>query len=352
MKHISRRLLFLIAIMSIAGLVLVYPPLRLADLLMPGFSPSLWLVLALFTIPFGMRALHEQTNHAWSRALSAIIMTWLGICFVTFTLLLPAELVLATGLIVPQTIGQTVGALTIGITAYSIYNALRLHVREVNLQAPAALRGTRLVQISDVHIGSRQPGLLRPIVDRINDLQPDYTLITGDLIDMGGIGEADLAPLREIESPALFCIGNHERYVDLEDICTRLQNLGVEVLRNRSVSKNDIQFIGIDDAERKDQVARQLANFATSSDAYRVLLYHRPDGAAAAAAWGADLMLTGHTHRGQIFPFNLLVKRVFPKLYQSYEVDGMTLYVSPGTGTWGPVMRLGSKCEITAFNLV
>lgn len=352
MKHISRRLLFLITVMSIAGLVLVYPPLRLANLLLPGFSPSPWLVLALFTMPFAMRALHAQTNHAWSRVLSAIIMTWLGICFIAFTLLLPAELILATGLIMSQTIGQSVGALTIGITAYSIYNAMHLHVHEVNLQAPAALRGTRLVQISDVHIGSRQPGFLRPIVNRINDLQPDYTLITGDLIDMAGIGEADLAPLREIESPVLFCIGNHERYVDLEEICTRLQNLGIEVLRNRSVSKNDIQFIGIDDAERKDQVARQLANIATSPDAYRVLLYHRPDSAAAAAAWGTDLMLTGHTHRGQIFPFNLLVKRVFPKLYRSYEVDGMTLYVSPGTGTWGPVMRLGSKCEITAFNLV
>ena len=193
--------------------------------------------------------------------------------------------------------------------------------------------------------GSKTPGELALLVE-------GTTLITGDLIDMHGIGEADLAPLGEIESPALFCIGNHERYVDLEDICARLQNLGVEVLRNRTVSKNDIQFIGIDDSERKDQVARQLANFETSSDAYRVLLYHRPDGADAAATWGADLMLTGHTHRGQIFPFNLLVKRVFPQLYQSYEVEDMTLYVSPGTGTWGPVMRLGSKCEITAFNLV
>ena len=116
--------------------------------------------------------------------------------------------------------------------------------------------------------------------------------------------------------------------------------------------KNDLQFVGIDDAERKDQVRRELVNFTPAEDTFKVLLYHRPDGAQDAADWGADLMLTGHTHRGQIFPFNFLVKKVFPRLYQSYQVDNMLLYVSPGTGTWGPVMRLGSKCEITLFRLL
>ena len=228
----------------------------------------------------------------------------------------------------------------------------RDHVRTVEVSAPDSARDKRLVQISDVHIGSRQPGFLRPIVNKVNALSPDYTLITGDLIDMHGIDEESLSPLGEINSPTLFCIGNHERYVDLEDICGRLTNLGVEVLRNASVVKNDLQFIGIDDAERKDQVERHLRAFTPADNTFKVLLYHRPDGAEAAARWGADLMLTGHTHRGQIFPFNLLVKRVFPRLYQSYQVDDMLLYVSPGTGTWGPVMRLGSKCEITLFKLL
>ena len=352
MKYLSQRAVFLLVVLLVAGLVLVYPPLRLASLVFPAWSPPLWLGPTLFLLPIGLRALHEQANHAWSRAISAVVLTWLGVCFVMLCLLAPAEILLLTPWLAPQQLGYLVAGATLLICVYSFYNALRLHVRTVDLNAHASARDKRLVQISDVHVGSRQPGFLRPIVDKVNALNPDYTLITGDLIDMHGIDERSLAPLAEINSPTLYCIGNHERYVDLEDICTRLTNLGIQVLRNASVIKNDMQFIGIDDAERKDQVERRLGAITPAEDTFKVLLYHRPDGAEAAARWGADLMLTGHTHRGQIFPFNFLVKKVFPRLYQSYQVEGMHLYVSPGTGTWGPVMRLGSKCEITLFRLL
>jgi len=87
-------------------------------------------------------------------------------------------------------------------------------------------------------------------------------------------------------------------------------------------------------------------------DAFRILLYHRPDGAEDAALWGAHLMLCGHTHNGQIVPFNYVVRRVFPRIQGRYDVDGMQLYVSPGTGTWGPVLRLGSRSEISLITLV
>ena len=352
MTYLSRRAAFLLVVLSIAGLVLVYPPARLLTLLIPGWSPEPWLLLVLLGLPISIRLLHEQTNHAWSRAVTALIMTWLGVCFVMLSILLPAELVLLGDIVQPQRVGQWVAAVVFAISVYSIYNAHRLHVQVVELTATDAVHGLKLAQISDVHIGSRQPGFLTPIVAKVNALDPDYTLITGDLIDMHGIDQDSLSALGELTSPTLFCIGNHERYVDTEDICRRLSNLGIEVLRNASVNKNDIQFVGIDDAEAKDQVEREIAKFTPNSDTYRVLLYHRPDGAQAASDWGANLMLTGHTHRGQIFPFNFLVKRFFPHIYQRYEFGDMTLYVSPGTGTWGPVMRLGSKCEITLFRLL
>ena len=113
-----------------------------------------------------------------------------------------------------------------------------------------------------------------------------------------------------------------------------------------------LQITGIDDAEARDQVARELPAFKPDNERFQILLYHRPDGADAAANWGAHLMLTGHTHRGQVFPFYYLVKRVFPNIYGRYQAPGFTLYVSPGTGTWGPVMRLGSRCEITLIRLL
>ena len=80
-------------------------------------------------------------------------------------------------------------------------------------------------------------------------------------------------------------------------------------------------------------------------------MYHRPDGAEDAARAGVDLMLCGHTHNGQIVPFNWIVRRHFPRIAGRFDIDGMMLYVSPGTGTWGPTMRLGSSNEITVFDV-
>jgi predicted MPP superfamily phosphohydrolase len=352
---LSRANFFLIAI-AIFGFVLVYPPLRITYWLYPQFTGGWLAAVLLFVTPFAVRILHERLHATWSRYLTAGAMTWLGACFIAFSLLLPVELLVLLTPIEGYIAAQVLLAYVILISLYSIYNARRLHTRTVDLNAPADVRGTRLVQISDVHIGSRQPGFLTPIVKRINALEPDYVMITGDLIDMYRITENELQPLAEIAAPSFFCIGNHERYVDLDPICARLEKLGITVLRNRSATvtrgAGQLQITGIDDAESKSQVAQELPKIARDSDAYQILLYHRPDGAEEAAAWGADLMLTGHTHRGQIMPFHLLVKRVFPRLYLDYAIGDMTLYVSPGTGTWGPVMRLGSKCEVTLFRLL
>ena len=139
--------------------------------------------------------------------------------------------------------------------------------------------------------------------------------------------------------------------MDLEAICTRLSGLGIKVLRNQTVLEDGVQFIGIDDADARTQVASQLPALEPAANALRILLYHRPDGAEAAASWGVHLMLCGHTHNGQIMPFNWLVKRQFARIKGLYSVAGLYLYVSPGTGTWGPVMRLGTTCEITHLQI-
>ena len=111
-----------------------------------------------------------------------------------------------------------------------------------------------LVQISDVHIGSRRAGFLRRIAKRIRAQNPTAVLITGDLIDAPNVSRQDLAPLGDLGAPTYFCIGNHERYEDLDDILDRLAALGIRVLRNESVDAPPFQFIGIDDADAHDTV--------------------------------------------------------------------------------------------------
>ncbi|MEM1228931.1 MAG: metallophosphoesterase [Pseudomonadota bacterium] len=352
----QRYVLPALIIIPIYFLFLAYPPLRLMDLLRPDWQPGTAMLLTVFIGPALGRLSYEWRPGPSTRRLSALALTWCGLCFVALCLLLPFE-VLNAVLDLPR---QASGLVLLGAVAalgfIGVAQAQLLPVRKLHLTVPRAAwpegpgrcasRPLQFAQISDVHIGSREPAYLRRVVRRVAELPVDYVLITGDLIDFRDISLAQLRPLGDLPVPVLFCIGNHERYVDLEDICERLRRVGVIVLRNESITLNGVQFIGIDDAERRDQVARHLPAI-TPEAALRVLLYHRPDGAEAAQQWGAHLMFCGHTHNGQIKPFNLLVRRQFARIAGLYRIGDLQLYVSPGTGTWGPVMRLGTCGEVT-----
>jgi len=330
--------------------MLVYPVLRIRNLILsePAGTPEL---LAIMLGPLLGRLLYEWRPATWSRWLSAVALTWLGISFIAFTLVLGWEII---HLFVPlddRVSGFSLLFLISLLSLVGICNAQLPIVRTVAIPAPAALRGTTFAQISDVHVGSRSGRYLKRVVAKINARKPDYVLITGDLIDFRDITAAELSPLSDLDAPVYLVIGNHERYVDLAAICERLRSLGVHVLRNESLLLGDIQLLGIDDSERKSQVRSVLEQLEPVPDKFRVLLYHRPDGARDAAQWGVDLMLCGHTHNGQIMPFNLLVRRFFPRICGLYTIEQLHLYVSSGTGTWGPILRLGSRSEIGMIRL-
>lgn len=335
---------------ALYALILVYPPLRLAHLIAPHWQPGSLLLATIIVGPLLGRVVHEWWPNDVTRTLSAYAMGWLGMCFIAFLALIPAEIALLREKTQPQAMGVATLAAAALFSAWAFINAQWLRIHRLTLPGKRKARG-RLVQISDVHIGSRSPRLLSRIVRKVNAQQPDIVVITGDFIDFRHIAEERLVALRELSAPTYFVIGNHERYVDLEAICQRLRRLGVRVLRNESHHEGDFHFLGIDDAEAKDRVARVLPSLSRDPSRYEVLLYHRPDGFEAAAAQGVDLMLCGHTHNGQIMPFNLLVKRVFPRIVGIHDLPGSTLYVSPGTGTWGPAMRLGTRSEITTIDI-
>lgn len=333
--------------------MLIYPPLRLAHLLAPTWTPGTGTLLVLLVGPILGRVVHELRPSAGARYLAAFSLTWLGCCFLLWCLVVPYELV-ALGLSPdPRAAGVVIAVLWGALSITALAGAQRLEVRHLELPAPALPDRTRLVQISDVHIGSRAGGFLDRVVERLQRLEPDVVMITGDLVDFGDVPAQELAALARIEAPVFYCIGNHERYVDCDEICARLESHGVRVLREAvDESFPGLVVVGLDDAERRTRVAEGLTALGTLPEGYRVLLYHRPDGLEDAARAGVDLMLCGHTHSGQLVPFNFIVRKVFPRIAGLYEVDGTRLYVSQGTGTWGPVMRLGTVNEITCIDLV
>jgi predicted MPP superfamily phosphohydrolase len=227
-----------------------------------------------------------------------------------------------------------------------------LQIRQYRIHSSKLNAPLRVVQISDVHIGSRQGRFMARIVDRINHLKPDYVVITGDLIDSSAVEIEALKPLENLAGTTFFSVGNHERYADLPKAIAMLESLGVVPLRQTCHFAQGVQFIGIDDAEHHDHLARHLPGVGVLDDHFTILLYHRPLGWEAAIQHGVDLMLSGHTHNGQIFPFNWIVRRQFNRIRGMHRQSDCHLYVSVGTGTWGPLMRLGSLNEISCFDLL
>jgi predicted MPP superfamily phosphohydrolase len=330
-----------------ALLVYVYPLVALLDWLgIYAFDyASALLIWVLVTVAV-------WSSFRWPRpTLRTIMVNWMGVGLIFFCLCAAFQF---TGLFVkidPETGAYWILGIGTVLTGLAIANALRVTSKHLHFESSKITRAYRIAQISDVHVGSRGKKFLRQMVEKINDLNPETLVITGDLLDSSDVDHEALSPLKSINSPMVFVVGNHERYSGLEYSLSLLQELGIEVLRDTSLLLDEIQFIGIDDSEHPEQVANTLPSIAMDNTKYRILLYHRPLGWEAAQESGIELMLSGHTHNGQIFPFNLLVKAQFKKIAGLYKNGGNALYVSPGTGTWGPIMRLGSVNEITCITL-
>jgi predicted MPP superfamily phosphohydrolase/drug/metabolite transporter (DMT)-like permease len=328
-----------------------YPVLRLSHWLDLGQAATIAIFVPIFFSQiFARRTLrNKQGKHIFFLRNAADFL--LGLFFVMLMVLLVFEVLRPLFSLSPLFAAQAVLVLTGVIVGYGVVLAFNPKVVSLVLTSDKLSRPIRFVQITDVHIGSRSTRFLNSLMARIEKLDVDFLCITGDFIDQPGISAEQLGALGRYDKPIYYCIGNHERYEDLEPILERLRSHGVHVLRNTSLMRDHIQFVGIDDMEDKGQVARQLKNIEISKDHYSILLYHRPNGLEAAHEHGIDLMISGHTHGGQIMPFNLLVKRVFEHTKGMHILGNSRLYVSEGTGTWGPVVRLGTRSEITLFEI-
>ena len=240
--------------------------------------------------------------------------------------------------------------LIVSLTIYSLINAMRLQIKTIEIPAPVE---KRIAHWSDVHLGSVSRRHLEHLVEKTNALSPDVVLITGDLLDPQDNLTADsLTPLNALTAPAYFVTGNHERYVGLGKVMSLLEATPVIVLRNEVVLFDSLQLIGIDDSDDRDQVRRNLARLELNPDMFTILMYHQPEGFNDAATAGVDLMLSGHTHNGQIWPFHRMVRLRFKYVKGLHTIGDMNIYVSTGSGTWGPPMRLGSRNLITLIQLI
>jgi len=261
--------------------------------------------------------------------------------------------------------GSTIVLISSGIGVKNYYSNAVVKKCNVSLKGlPEALKGFKIVQISDLHLGQMMTKkILEQIVDQVNSLKPDLIAITGDLADGSTAKLLNQAnPLRNLkaEKGIYFVTGNHEYYSGVENWTLAIEKMGIKVLNNENIKirrEDDYFYLaGVTDHEGKNFGQEHASDFKKAllgleNGKKKILLAHQPIAVQKASEYGTDLVLAGHTHGGQIWPFNYLVYLQQPYLKGFYDYNGTKLYVNQGTGCWGPPVRLGSKNEITQIVL-
>ena len=328
------------------------------------FSLLLWMAL-MISAPFAVRLLEAGGNEQAARILALVGFNWMGLVFLAgclFAVVETLDLLCRLprfSLHVPLT-AVLVLFLTLAAGLYGNSEAKNIRVETVPIitdRLGPEIDRLRLVQVSDLHLGLlNRDEFLRPVINRIKELKPDLLVVTGDMVDGRIIQLPGLYSLwQEIEPPlGKFAItGNHEVYAGLGQSIDFLHRSGFTVLRNFGTNiKGMVTLIGLDDEAVPGAAVDEHALLqAHASDLFTVYLRHRPTVTAADADL-FDLQLSGHAHRGQIFPFKFVTGLRYPMQNGLYQLtDRGSLYTSRGTGTWGPPMRVLSPPEITVFEI-
>lgn len=252
------------------------------------------------------------------------------------------------------------------ITAgYAAWNATVVRVVPIDLPMRGLATPVRIVQISDAHIGHhRGREYLQALVAATNEQRPDVVVITGDLLDSNvAIRDRMLTPLGALTAPALYVEGNHEGYIDRDSALAAIEDTGVRVLHNEDVTLAGLRFVGLDymraDNETLDlhpsadprTIQGTMQRFVAGVGAPMVVLHHSPVGVDYVAQSGAALMMSGHTHGGQVFPATWLARWIFPYNAGRYQNGPMTVFVSQGAGTFMLPLRLGTNNELNLIVL-
>ena len=366
--------------LAILGLLHVYIGWRLAPAVFVSGSLQIAGVFALLVlyimVPMGLLAFGIKRQPLSDRVAWVGLLA-MGLASSLFVLTLGRDVVLLLAelagwnpkeLVVDS--ARAVPVLAVLVSLIGFVNARRVaQVVDVDVPIvglPPALHGFTIAQLSDIHVGPTiKRGYLQAIVDVVNTLDADMIAVTGDLVDGSVVQLAPhTAPLADLKARhgAYFVTGNHEYYSNATAWIAEVRRLGMTVLMNEHVllahEGAQVVLAGVTDysghhfneSHRSDPVAAIAG--APESAAIRILLAHQPRSAPAAADAGFDLQLSGHTHGGQFYPWNLFVPLQQPYTAGLHRLRALWVYTSRGTGYWGPPKRFGAPSEITRLRLV
>jgi predicted MPP superfamily phosphohydrolase len=362
-----------VSILAILVLLHLYIGLRLLPAMGVGVAGTILGILLLAAsaglvriglVAPSLRRTRWSEPLAWAGLLAmGLFSSLLVLTLVRDVVLLVSTLAGAASPVIEHDSAIGVPLLALAVTAIGFVNARRLaRVVEVEVPIaglPAPLHGYAIAQISDIHVGPTiKRAYLNAIVNRVNGLKADAIAITGDLVD-GSVQRLAMhtEPLGQLAAPdgTFFVTGNHEYYSGAEQWIAELRRLGLRVLLNEHVIRTrgdaTIMIAGVTDFSAQHfnplhkSDPRQAMAGAPVDVAVKVLLAHQPRTAPAALEAGFDLQLSGHTHGGQFFPWNLFVPLQQPFVAGLNRVRSLWVYTSRGTGYWGPPQRDGAPSE-------
>jgi len=338
---------FILIFLTIYCLLHYYTLARIASLFGIKRGRAFYSVLILLMLSYVVASfLERMMPGAVSRFFYLSASMWMGFLFLLFFTLIIYELACLVYRFDNRLAGIVIILFVTLLCAYSVINAMSVRVKIV--EASGFDREMTLVHLSDIHVGTvRGSRFMDKLVRMTNELDPDIVFITGDFVDGSGPLDVNLFfALNEIRAKKFFVLGNHEKYEGEEKVISMFELTDVEVLKDRSAEYMGVQVHGVDFVEGKAAAKEKIMRIENDKGRPSVLLSHVPVGLDIVASKNITLMLAGHTHRGQIFPFSLFVRLAFKNIYGEYRKGNTLLYVTSGAGTWGPPMRLGSENEL------
>lgn len=377
-----RLILFLLIFTAIYGSLHFYVFMKTRKAFSLGMAGSIPLALFMAVMLFApiiVRIIDRSGYDAVPRVLAFAGFIWMGFLFLFFCsslvmdvwnlMVRAAAFVLGTksisGLVPPRIAFFVALLCALAITGYGYFQALDIRTRHITISSPKIPKGAgriRVAQVSDVHLGMIVgKARLQRILDQVKAADPDIFVATGDLLDGQMDDSEGLIGLFQEITPAYgkFAVtGNHELYVGLDRSLAFMTHAGFRVLRNEGISiPGRITIAGVDDEGRGHQgVQREISDKVVLAglpqQGFILFLKHRPELENNALEY-FDLQLSGHTHGGQIFPFSLISKLFYPIGAGLHTLEGPSyLYVSKGTGTWGPPIRFLAPPEVTIIDLI
>lgn len=301
-----------------------------------------------------------------ARITYSIFSFWLGLGWNLILAFLLVWLIIIITTLTGQSFDHKylVGVAILGALVFSIWgswNAYNPKIKNITVEIkdlPETWKGKKVVQLSDVHLGHIYgKKFLNNLIKKVNKQQPMAVFITGDLFDgMDGELNGLVNPLKNIKTQqgVYFVTGNHETYLGVDKAALALEGTQIKILDDELVDVGGLQVLGISYPERGESSdfatrIKQVADFNPQLPS--ILLYHNPNVAKFAKEAGISLQLAGHTHKGQIFPFQIITRLIYGKYHTGLTSEGdFNIYTSAGTGTWGPMMRTSGRSEIVVIN--